>query len=203
MYFLQKSIRAFTLVELLVTVSILTVLMSVVAFNYGGFNDKLALSSAGQEIGIAIRQAQTYGLNVREVTAGGGQFNSAYGIFFDPTNSSTNKDYYIFADTNGNKKYDVGSGCGSVSTECIEKNTIRGGVRVSSVCNPNCPPSPNSIRTAHITFFRPNPDATINFADAGGTLVSTNQLTGRIILTSLKGRTLNIYIESTGQIYVQ
>jgi len=97
--------KGFTLVELLVTVSIATILMSLVLFNYGTFNDNIALSSAGQEMAIAVRQAQAYGVNVKEVKAGSGKFNSGYGIYFNPADSPS--DYYIFVDTNGDKKYDA------------------------------------------------------------------------------------------------
>jgi len=189
----------FTLVELAVSVSIVSLIMLVVLFTYSSFNDNLALSAAGQEVASAVRQAQTYGLSVREVTAGGGQFTSAYGIYFDPRNDSTH--YYIFVDKDGDGKYDQGNGCGRGNTECVERGILRNNVIISSICDASrCPPP--EARTLNITFLRPNPDATISFVNSGGAIVG-NSLTGKVRLLSPKGKALTVTVESTGQISVQ
>jgi type II secretory pathway pseudopilin PulG len=189
----------FTLVEMLVSVLIITLIMATVLFNYSSFNDRLALSSAGQELALVIRQAQTYGLTVREVKSTPGVFDKAYGVFFDTTDPAN---YYLFADSLNvaNNIYDVGSGnCASATTECIEKITLRNGIRITSICNESaCPPS--SSTKIHVTFLRPNPDARVYFT--GGASTFGPYLTGKVILTSPKGKTLTITIESTGQVYV-
>ena len=202
----NNNYGGFTLVELTVTLSIALLLMSIVLFDYRNFNDNLALSSAGQEIAISIRQAQTYGIDVREVSAGGGVFSAAYGVYFDKNLSPS--DYYVFADKNGNKLYDPGVGnCGSATTECIEKVTLRNGVTVSSICNvqasvTTCPPNVSTV-SMHVTFLRPNPDAVIYFANSSGTVTFSNQLTGKVRLISRAGKTLDITVENTGQILAQ
>jgi type II secretory pathway pseudopilin PulG len=201
---MPKLVSGFTLVEALVSIAIVTMIMSSVLFNYSTFSDNLTLSSAGQELAIVIRQAQTYGLTVREVTreiTAGGQFDSAYGVYFDKNDPTS---YYLFADLNGNQKYDVGNGCGSGenNTECVEKLTLRNNVRVSDVCDgSNCPPHP-SVKTINVTFLRPNPDANIIFTNNGGINVGGQSLTGKVVLMSAKGKTLTITIESTGQVLV-
>ncbi len=196
-----NSKKAFTLVEVLVSLSIITAILSVVMWNYGGFNDRLALTGSGQELAIAIRQAQTYGLTVKEVGIGSGQFNYAYGIYFNPTISPS--DYYVFVDSNANKIYDVGSGCGSGSTECVEKFSLRNNVKITSICDGlSCPPVA-SAKSLDVTFLRPNPDATINFTDGVGNIVTSSSVRGKVIMTSPKGMTLTVTIESTGQILVQ
>src|SRR3990167_1379889 len=91
-----KSGAGFTLIELMVSISIVSVIMTVVLFTYSSFNDSLALSAAGQEVASAVRQAQTYGLSVKEFSVGSEQFTSGYGIYFDPVSDPTN--YYIFVD---------------------------------------------------------------------------------------------------------
>lgn len=198
-----RFLTGFTLVELMVTISIVSVILSIVLYNYGTFNDNIALSSSGQEMAIAIRQAQTYGVNVREVKVGGGVFSTAYGIYFNP--SSNPSDYYVFADTNGNKVYDVGNGCGGAVTECIEKFTLRNGVKISQICDgaSNCPPAPGqNVTNLDITFLRPNLDANINFANSVGNIKATT-LTGKIVLISPKNKTLTIAVENTGQVLAQ
>jgi len=191
--------RAFTLIELLVTISIITVIMSIVLFNYGGFTDTLALSAAEQDLAIAVREAQTYGLSVKEVSAGSGQFNSAYGIYFSSASAPT--EYDVFVDKNRNGLYDVGSGCGSGSTECIEKFIFRNGVTVSAI-HDGGDITPSNANNMQISFLRPNPDATILFVTSGGVVVEP-ALTGKVILRSPKGTTATVTIGSTGQISVQ
>ena len=189
--------KGFTLIELIVTMSIVTLLMTTVLFNYGTFNDNLAISSAEQEMAVAIRQAQTYGLNVKETAASSGQFGYAYGIYFNPQSPT---DYYLFADADNNKKYDVGSGCGSGSTECIEKFSLRNGVRISNICDSaTC----YSTKNLNITFLRPVPDAVIYLINnSDGSTYSSSVNTGKIELTSSKGKVLKVTIESTGQVLV-
>ncbi|MBA3733539.1 prepilin-type N-terminal cleavage/methylation domain-containing protein [Patescibacteria group bacterium] len=194
----QKITKGFSLVELLVSVSIVSMIMGVVLFSYSTFNDGLALQAGGQEMAIAIRQAQTYGLTVKEVITGGGQFGYAYGIYFDTTDP---QNYYVFADGNNNKTYDVGSGCGSGSTECVEKFTLRNNVSITSVCDAtSCAPS--GATQMAITFLRPNPDALIYFIGASG-IPTGPSVTGKITLTSAKGKTQLVTVESTGQVLVQ
>lgn len=199
MFLKHRKKEGFTLVEMMVSLSIVTLIMTTVLFSYSSFSDRLALSSAGQELALAVRQAQTYGLTVREVKSTPGVFDKAYGVFFD-TNDSSN--YYLFADSlsAANNTYESGSGnCASVTTECIEKFTLRNGITVSNICNESaCPPSFST--KMHITFLRPNPDARIYFT--GTNPMVGPSLTGKVILTSPRGRTLTVTIESTGQVFV-
>ena len=95
--------------------------MSVVLFNYGSFTDNLALSAAGQEVSIAIRQAEVYGLSVKEVTPGSGNFNLAYGVHFSP---ATPNDYILFVDKNANNVYDPRMyGYGTSYRNYVDKTT--------------------------------------------------------------------------------
>ena len=204
---IPKLILGFTVIELIITVSIVSIIMTVILFNYGTFTDNLALSSAAQEVAIAIRQAQTYGLNVKEVSVGSGQF-TCYGVYFDPTDSSTNKRYVLFADKIlpglfcGDKKYDPTVDCGAIGTECIEQFNFRNGVIISSIDSSSCGPI-SSARTLDVIFTRPNPDADINFFNNGGNAVCQTELNGKVILTSPKGKTITINIENTGQVSIQ
>ena len=195
-----RLVSGFTVVEMLVSIGIVTLIMSSVLFNYSTFGDNLSLSSAGQELAITIRQSQTYGLTVKEVSLGGGKFDAAYGMNF---NLSDDSSYYLFADTINNSVYDVVSGCGSgpTNTECIEKFNLRNGIKISRICDASsCSPSGSTM--LNITFKRPNPDANINFTNSGGGIVVSASPTGKIELVSPKGKTLTITVESTGQVLV-
>ncbi|MEQ1499798.1 MAG: type II secretion system protein [Parcubacteria group bacterium] len=200
-----KKNRGFTLVELMVAISIVILLMSVVLFNYFSVNGSLSVSSAAQELAISIREAQFYGLNVKQTSAG--RFDSAYGVYFNP--GSNPSDYIIFVDSNTNPgdragRYDAGNGCGSSSTECVERVNLRDGVTISGVCNDdvsesNCSLNP-SLHSMHIVFKRPEPDASISFANGGGIITSSSQLVGKIYLRSQSGNTAYVFVRKTGQI---
>lgn len=199
---LNKSTHGYTLVELLITIAIAMALLSIVLYDYVGFNDKQALSAAAQEMVLAIRQAQSYGINVRETSMGTNDFSKSYGIYFNP--SSSPNDYYLFVDKNGDRKYNdtIGSCSG---TECVEKVTFRNGVTVSSISisGSTCP-SDNLATSLTVTFLRPNPDATMTFANSSGSTVCTSQsLNGQATLRSRNGLTKIVGVDPTGQIYIQ
>jgi Tfp pilus assembly protein FimT len=160
--------NGFTLAEMIISVSIVFLISSVALFSYSAFSDGLNISSAAQELSLEIRQAQIYGLAVKEKTVGSGQFANGYGIHIsldDPTN------YYIFVDQNNNNKYDGDTTC-APGGECVEKNSLRNGVSVTVICGAafggavSCPLNP-SIRSMDVMFLRPNPDAQIRFLNSG------------------------------------
>lgn len=190
---MHRNIKAFTIIELLVSTSIITAILSVVFWNYKGFNDRLAVSSAGQEMAVSIRQAQAYGINVRENAVGGGQFNYSYGMYF---NKATPSSYIIFVDSNSNRKYDVG--------EAVETLSLRNGVLIDDICDSvNTCPAAVGINKMNITFTRPNPDAVIYFADTSGNNQPSPVSLGKVKLISPKGIIVYVSIEVTGQITVQ
>lgn len=193
--------KAFTIIELIVTVSIVAVIMSVILFGYSSFNDRLTSTSAVQEVSLAIRQAQTYGLSVKEGTAG--DYSKGYGISFS-TIDTTN--YYLFIDNNGNGKND---NTGTCIGECIQKIAFQNGVRIGLICGAVLTngglvcPAGSGVVSMSITFVRPNPDSNIRFFNNSGVQVGSNFERGQVVLRSPKGLTNSVTIEKTGQIYVK
>ncbi len=204
-----KNISGFTIAELIVSIGIATMILSVVVFSYRTANDNLSLSAAGQEVAITIRQAQVYGLSVKESDVNSGSFTAAYGVYFDPVNSPI--DYILYVDRNDNRSYDVGVGnCGTPTTECVQKFTLRGGVTFTGICqtvisSETCFASNN--RSLDVVFKRPNPVAFLRTNINGVILDNSNPLSnliaGKVVLTSTSGKTLNVKVQNTGQVYVQ
>ncbi len=184
--------KAFTLVELLVSVSIISIILSITLYNYGNFNDRLALSASVQELVVAIRQAQAYGINVREGSINSGSFNSAYGIYLGEQDTN----YKIFIDLNNNNIFDSGT------SELVQTVELRNGVRINRICNVSTCPAPG-ISSMAINFLRPNPDARIYFINSSGFVDSGPLSYGRIQVTSPLGRHLNVVIENTGHVFIQ
>jgi prepilin-type N-terminal cleavage/methylation domain-containing protein len=99
-----KFQKGFTMMELLVSVSIIALLMGIFITNYRGGSRQLELSLAAQKLASDIRLAQNKCLGSAEYN--GAVPEGGWGIYFDK--SVNNKRYLIFADLNNNKLYDVG-----------------------------------------------------------------------------------------------
>jgi prepilin-type N-terminal cleavage/methylation domain-containing protein len=175
--------KGFTLVELLVSISIFTVITSVAIFNHSQFNGSVLLTNLSYEIALSVRQAQSYGISVRENSAQ--NFNSGYGVHFDTTVPTQ---YILFEDKTGGTPY-VHDG----SDIDIQTYTIEKGNKVAKVCLDGVKPC--SSTSVDISFSRPNPDAYIY---SGG----TNHGKAEICVTSPQGLVRKIIVESTGQISV-
>lgn len=180
-----KHSRGFTLVELLVTLSLFVVLTTVVLFSNSQFNGSILLTNLAYDVALTVRQAQTYGVNVREDTVenvGDKKFQHAYGVHFE---IAENKKFFIFSDNDGDGIYD--SGESKINSYNIKRgNYIKA---ISCVGDTLC----GSI--LDITFLRPNPDAKINNND--------NITQATITVTSADdGSERRIVVNSTGQISV-
>lgn len=192
----------FSLVELMVSISIVTVIMSVVLLAHNSFVDRASLSSSSQDVTISIREAQVYGLNTRETAIGSGQFGYAYGVYFNPTYNPSS--YFIFSDSNSNDLYDVGNGCGSGTTECLEEVILKDGVTVGNVCTVvGVDDSCSNLDAAHFTFKRPVTDAVIYFTDKRGNNKTSIQKIGKIQLKSKDGKITYVNVDSVGQVTTQ
>ncbi len=208
-----ENSAGFTLVELMLTVSISVLVMASVMYNYSKFNNDLALSSASQEISVAIRQAQVYSLSVKERAVGAGDYTYGYGIYFS---TASPQSYVIFSDAgpvppsySPDGKFDNGLSCGAAGADCIiETGVIRNNIRISAVCGVpfsgtlTCPPGAG-LTSANITFTRPKTDAKIRFNNSSFGAVTGLYQTGVIVLSSPQGKYASTSIESTGQISVQ
>jgi len=187
----------FTLIELLVTMSILVVITAMMLANYPKFSEALALKRAAQEVALTIRQAQVYGLSVREFGAGSGIF-PGYGVHFDMADGPDS--FILFADINNNKSYDAGDGCGGLATECVQMFKINTGDKISKLCGNSATVSPGgcpSLGLLDVVYLRPNPTVTLK---GDGLLLVPS---ASIVLSSLNGDKRTIKVWLSGQIGVE
>jgi len=183
---LNRNNRGFTIVELIITTSILIIVTTLIFANYPKFRENVSLKKTAQEIALSVRRAQTYGLSVREFKQGTGIF-PGYGVHFDITFPDS---FVLFADVNGNNVYDGAS-------EDVESLKIQTNERLSGLCaNEKTPPSAGcGFSKIDIIFFRPKPFVTIK-ADGSGFF------DGEIKIISPRGQIKTIVILSSGQISV-
>lgn len=146
--------RGLSLIELLVVITIMTIISAAVLARHGGFNSTTLLSNLAYDIALSVRQAQAYGISVRD--AGGGNFQRPYGVHFQRGSGGVATSYIIFQDLGltPNGLYDGGS-------EFIEQYNLRRGHRIIEACaSSSC--FSGSLSVLNIVFKRPNPDAIIN-----------------------------------------
>lgn len=183
-------VRGFTLIELIVSVAIITLITSIALVQNNQFNSTLALTNLAYEVGLSIRQAQVFGISVRK-------FNNStqipYGVYFS---SGTPTQYTLFADLNGNKRFDTSP------NETVETAQLTQGNKIQQFCaiKNNVTDCTGALTGLSVLFERPNPDAKV-FGLKGGAAVPYTS--ARIYLTSTNGAQRCVFVQPTGQISVE
>ena len=207
----QIVAKGFTLIELVVTLGIITIVLSIVIINFSRSGEGIILTDVAYQTAISIRQAQVYGLSVKQSgTVPGTEFDAGYGAHFDITTGSGDPTSFIlFADKNKNYVYDTATGnCPGTATEdeCVEKIVLQTGYTVESLgkikddVNFSRLFSP-IIEKLDISFKRPNPDAVI--VSDNITILAYDEIGAVIRLQSVGGKEKDVTVFSTGQISVE
>ncbi len=185
--------RAFSVIELLVVVAIISLISGIVLYNHRIFSGGVALENLAYEIALTIRQAQFFGVNVRvaQTTSGGTTFEAPYGVYFDINNPSQ---FIFFADLDADGYYDSPG-------ELVEAYNITPGRQIKNLCIEDSCASP--VDELNITFKRPDPDAVIKtdkVPDCGDGCSSAQIYVGTTD-GSLPDKVVNIGV--TGQISIE
>ncbi len=181
------------MVELVVVSGIITIISTVLIAKQSQFDSVVLLRSLAYEVALSIRQAQIYGLSVRETSSGSGNFDTGYGVYFSSANPTS---YILFADMDHDGTYDG-------EAESVEVFSVRRGYRISSFCATlstgveRCGPA--ELSSLAISFERPNPDALIR-SDLSNEIYGSATIH---VLAPDGTSTRRIEIASTGQIAVE
>lgn len=183
------STKGFTLMELLVVVGIFVVVTSVVLTSNTRFGGVFQLQNLAYDVALTIRQAQVYGISVRQTEAG--EFSSAYGVYF---NQNDPVHYELFEDGNGSNFFDTGENV-PPSPYVIGRN-----FSIAKLCAPagDSADTCSAATRLDITFKRPEPDAFIRAND-----LAALHKNARIVFRSPRGDELSVIVEITGGISVQ
>jgi len=143
--FFKKRKGGFTLIELVVTIAIVALISGITLFNYHTFSGGVVLENLAYEVALAVRQAQFFGINVKET---GGSFQSGYGVYFDIDNPGQ---FVLFADINNDHSYDS-------DDIVVDLYKMTRGLSIQKLCvDSDC----SSSQKLSITFIRPDPNAII------------------------------------------
>lgn len=141
----------FTLIELVVVLSIFVIISSIILADYPGFSQRVALERTAQEIALSIREAETLALSVRESSLLQGEF-VGFGIHF---NSATPREYILFSDLDGDNVFDTNE---EADHFFIEKSPLISAICVGRETNL---PDDCDVDVVDIVYLRPDPTITI------------------------------------------
>tara|TARA_B100000745_G_scaffold233775_1_gene157395 strand:+ start:1387 stop:1953 length:567 start_codon:yes stop_codon:yes gene_type:complete len=176
-----KKQSGFSLIELLITISIVIMVVGAVLVKNTGFNSTVLLKTQAQEVALDIRTAQQYGVSARADRTDTG---AAYGIYFS---AATPELYQLYLDDDGDQVYDTGEAVGAAFV--LDDRFIINDICVAGTCGSS---------EVSIAFQRPDFDAAIYYAGGRATLVEI-VVVSRTDTTAQ--RTVAVY--ETGQIAVE
>src|SRR3989344_2116166 len=133
--------RGFTLIELLVAASLFGIITTFVLLSYGRVSGQLFITTLAYEVALAFREAQSFGVSVKEFRSRDIQtFDAAYGLHFE----SADTRFVLFGDARrqaggkGNQRYDGShneTGCLlNFESECQSIFKLGRGSRIDKFC---------------------------------------------------------------------
>lgn len=147
----KNTHRGFTLVELLVTIGIFVFMSALILSRYNSYNSGTLLTNAAYDVALAVKEAQTYGIGVKNSESESNQFSTGYGLFFatdsgDASHSPNTDSFVLFAD-----KFDsfgksdhvcnkTGGGVATSISECvngpefIKKYSLKNTIKIDKIC---------------------------------------------------------------------
>lgn len=163
---------------------IIFVLAGISLVSFDKFGREIELENAAYDVALTIRTAQFFGINRKDEFGSGFEDPKPYGIYFNisfvtPVDGVGQENFMLFVDQDGgsedtdklfNNNYSATSNCvANSSTECVDIFTMHRGNYISNLCAGDGPSdcdtevdrTANAVEELHITFKRPNPDATI------------------------------------------
>ena len=182
------------MVEVVVMLSIITIISAMVLFSFVGLSEGGALNRSARELALALRKTQDMALVVNQVEVGippVSQIPPAVGIKL----SRGTSDYKIFADLNprDNKYTSANEDIGA--PQALERNT-----RINAIYYYDAFGSRLPIATAHIIFAAP--EAAMSITDENGNPELGEKLEIELI-TPTGGATKTIMVRTNGQINIK
>ncbi len=171
-----KNINAFTLVELMVVIALISLFSILTMANYRSGDSQLKLQRSSYKLAQDIGRAEEMAISAKSFQ---GIIPGGYGIYF---NLIQPNQYILFADKDGGKDYDVG--------EAVETFNFENTVSLQALV----PSAGNSLAI----IFSP-PDPTISFSPDSAVVSVTIKATG----LTMPGSQKTIQVNKVGLISVQ
>ena len=179
----------FTLTELLVVISIITILTSISVPVYQGSRSQLALQRAANKMAQDIGRAQRMAMAVKGI--GGEVPRGGYGVYFNA--SGTDCLAYIYADKSDNEKYDPGEEIETLSVEREAKIT-----KIEDLGD-----LPTNEKEFSINFKPPDPEVKIMKWNPGPAAQFSGDMAITLSLKKDPTSTKSVIVNKSGLIYVK
>jgi len=186
--------QGFTMVELVVTMTIVVLVTGIVMINYSSFNSSVLLTSQAYLTAFDIREAQSLAVSVRGQSS---EYREEYGMYFD---MATPNQYVLFQDDDGNGKhnpvrYNIGEEIGAPYLLDARFEILN--ICVATSLSRTCYADDNAMHDIAISFKRPDFDASF-YAEGISGIESVEVVIGNT--SSPFTKTVTVY--STGQITI-
>lgn len=231
-YRLLNTHSGFSLIELIVSISIIIIISSVALFNQAKFSSDILISNMAYEIALIIRQAQVYGTSSKGnedalTLQGSEQYRVGYGVHFADDNGEKPGSFLTFVDvpnqggasspgenTTFNYQFDIDNTYGPTDVQTLtslvdltQGQKIRRFCAYSSTEQKCWDTSYGSNMSLDIVFVKPNPDAHITFWDGseftGNIPGGTKYDEAKIVIESgLGDKCRTVRIRASGQVSV-
>lgn len=198
---LNRKANGFSLIELMVAVGILTMINIMIFASYPEFSQKMALKRTSEEIALVARQAQAYALGIKKSASASDDY-FGFGIHFDKNNP---KSLILFTDSDSDKIYGAGDGCGGTNTECFQEFKINTGDYVSELWICGSGGLCETVGSGGLDIVYPRA-ASLSAISAGGTVCGSCSY-ARVAIQSPRGNEAknkkHINIWTSGQISIE
>lgn len=224
----QQNNKGFTIVEMVVVISIFGILAGLVLFRYKNFQANIDLENTAQDIALQIQQAENYAVGGRYPSLGSGQsapvtgWRPSYGMYFSslpadqkrfifffdseslqPTNPS-----YSAVGTNGRGYFTDPSPfslCSVSNSECLNIVSISNDISIEKICEGGVASSScngTGFANISIVFTRPFPDRTAIVLQGQTPVISPMDVRIRV-KSSVTENKRDIVITPLGQIHIE
>ncbi len=200
------SEKGFSLIELVIVIAVMTIFLSFSFFDYNSFGSGVRLENVTYKIALAIREAQTFGINTK-VEASDNESSIGYGMYFESSSYGSSvldnpeEDMILFFDLNQNSVFSQNSNTGNCQTnssdECFNYFSLGNENVISKLEIFNSGGTAVEVDYLNILFLRPNPDATISSSYSGGNSGA------RITVTSNDDQIRCVEVGLTGNISIR
>lgn len=201
----KKNSRGFSLIELLVVVSIFLIVTTITLFKQSKFSSDILITNTAYEVALTIREAQVLGVGSKQQSFENRK--QAYGVYISSSSvgvengdylqyseSPENDVYSFFYDSNNENFQILGSGIHLTRSQKFKKFCVTNASNETK-CS-------DELSALNIAFVKPNLDSKILAKDL-------NQQTGEyrsaeiVIESSLGDKCRTIDINSVGQIAIR
>lgn len=181
-----KMNAGMTYVELIVVLSIFSILSAVVIFNYGDFQAKVDIKNLASDVALKVVEAQRSSLSgllppVLHQPSDSTTWKPSYGVFFSTVsniNGANNTNFIYFTDLDYSVPKQNGLFDNTDCTgECLSKVTITKSNKISSLDVFYQNGTTANLSDLTISFSRPNSGATIKATPALGANINYVQVT--------------------------